>query len=102
MGNLYLEQGIFSKAEQCYIKCLEIRRKSSTDHLEIASCLQNLGILYRLNGHFTKSEELLLESYKFCKILTSEDSIEYADSLANLGNLYNEWGNYEQSKQFYK
>jgi tetratricopeptide (TPR) repeat protein len=82
LGNLYIEQEKYEKAEEYYLKAIE-----SGDN----DALNNLGILYRNQKKYEKAEKYYL------KAIESGDN----DALMNLGNLYNEQKKYEKAEEYY-
>jgi tetratricopeptide (TPR) repeat protein len=86
LGNLYDDIGDFSKAEECYLKSLDIRtRKLGEEHPHICNSLDNVGLMYHRKGDFSKAEECYLKSLD---IRTRKLGEEHPASWSTLVNLF--------------
>ncbi len=107
VGNIYIEkhqqevppiqhtpavQAELEQAAAFYEKALSIYRKHATsDFLQVAIALEDLGLLYLQLRHFAQAESLLLEAYEIYQ--QRERIPDYMDHIkASLTNLYTVWG----------
>lgn len=71
-------------------------------HPKVARSLNNLGMVYFLQGEFALAEPLLIRAIKIFEGTAGPDSHEVAGSLHNLAQLYVKQGKYAQAEPLYK
>jgi tetratricopeptide (TPR) repeat protein len=108
LASSYQQQGQYDRAETLFIKALKEFKKlvNNEDNYNVATCLDNLGLLYIDSGRYKKAESFLIESLEMRirllelnrSELTIDNLLEYANSLNNLGLLYNELCQYEKAE----
>jgi CHAT domain-containing protein/tetratricopeptide (TPR) repeat protein len=95
--------GDYKAAEPYYKQALEIRKKAlGEEHLDYASSLNNLGILYYEMGDYKAAEPYYKQSLEIYKKALGEEHPDYASSLNNLGILYRNMGDYKAAEPYYK
>lgn len=101
LGELYSEDGIFEKAEQCLLKSYEIRTILYGEYGSgIAESVNNLGNYYIDVGKLDVAEQYLLLFYKVCRDLYGEEHSHTATALNNLGALYSMMGAMGKAEQY--
>jgi CHAT domain-containing protein/Tfp pilus assembly protein PilF len=71
-------------------------------HLEVAKCLNLLGVLHILQGDLAGAEPLLQRGLKIREAALDKDHPDVASSLNNLANLYTEQGLYDRAEPLYE
>ncbi len=108
LSTIYQNQGRYDEAETILINNLELIKKLlpkdhlSNEHINVATILNNLAELYRVQKQYNKSEQLYIQSLKLTKSLLGEDHIFIATILNNLALLYKEHGQYSQAEHLYQ
>jgi non-specific serine/threonine protein kinase len=97
-GNLALEQGDFSRAEELYGDALGLRRKMG-DKVAIANSLSNLGVVARRKGEFQEAAQLNEEGLALLRELDNRDGI--ASVLNNLGYVVQQQGDYDRARELF-
>ncbi len=121
LAELYRDQGHYDEAEPLYLRSLSIyesiyekklgenyekqlgenyEKQLGENHLDVASCLNNLGLLYKFQGKYETAEELYLRSLSIREKQLGENHPDVALSLNNLGTLYDDQGKYDKSESF--
>lgn len=104
LGSLYVKMGEYTKAEEQFVKVLQILKvifgKPHPAPFSWTS-LHNLGVLYIHTGDYTKAEQYLLEASSMQKKLSSDRNPDYATTLSSLGLLYYTMGNYAKAETNY-
>ncbi|MBX7222898.1 MAG: CHAT domain-containing protein [Blastocatellia bacterium] len=103
LGELYMGQGDYAKAEPPYQRALTIREKGlKPDHSDVAESLNNLALLYHAKGDYAKAEPLFQRALAIDeKMLGAEHQFVAAD-LNNLAILYWSKGDYAASEPLYR
>jgi CHAT domain-containing protein/Tfp pilus assembly protein PilF len=97
------QQGRYADAEFLLKRSLAIREKIlGTDHPDVASSLNNLGLLYIRQGQYAQAEPLLKRSLTIDEKVVGPDHPDVATSLNNLAGLYDHQGQYAQAEPLYK
>jgi len=83
-----IEQAAYTKIEPMLLRALEISEKALGKTSKIATHLNNLAELYRIQGEYAKAETLYKKSLKIRKSLLVQDHPDIALTLHNLAALY--------------
>jgi CHAT domain-containing protein/tetratricopeptide (TPR) repeat protein len=90
------ESGRFEEARAACERQLDIRRRIlGSDHPEIATSLNDLGVLLKMQGKFDAAEPLLREALARHRRLRGDEHPEVVNSLNNLSCLLREQGDYQ-------
>lgn len=97
LANIYSDAGNHDKAEEFYLKSIEIKR--NTNSPKLSSSLNNLALLYIDIGKIDKAEPLLVESLQ----VAERHQNSYYKTLAyhRLGTIYLERKVYDKSKKYF-
>ena len=91
VGHWLTDLNFSQLAEEWLILVLDWRRAAlSPNHLDIMRSLNNLALLYRVQGRLTEAEPLLLETLRFFRAAQPVDYPNVARSLNNLAVLYSD------------
>ena len=78
-----------------YELSLKIRKNvSGKEHIETATCYNNIGLIYDDIGDYNKALEYIKESLNIRKKLLGEKHWATAASYNNIGSIYNNMGDY--------
>ena len=101
-GYFFYNSGYYSDATKYYLISLQIYKKVlDKNHPDYATCLNNLGVLYKTQGNYSAAEQYYLESLRILKEVLGENHPDYATSLNNLGGLYDTQGNFSAAEHYY-
>ncbi len=76
IGSVYDNNGDYTKALQCYERCLDIKTKiKGNDSMNVATTLNNIGLIYEIKKDYSKA----LEYYEQC--LDIETKIKWNNSI---------------------
>jgi tetratricopeptide (TPR) repeat protein len=93
----------YSKAEPLYQRSVAIREKAlGKDHPEVAVLLNNLALLYRIQGHYAEAEPLYQRSLVILEKALGKDHPNVANSLNNLAFLYYAQGHYAEAEPLFQ
>jgi tetratricopeptide (TPR) repeat protein len=96
------ENGRYQEAETLLKQALTIRQHLlKADHPDIASLLNDLGILYFNQGEYPRAKVFLEQALAMRQQVLGEESIEAAQTLYGLANLYRAWGSYLDAEPLY-
>jgi CHAT domain-containing protein/Tfp pilus assembly protein PilF len=99
LGLLYYRQGKYAKAEELYLRSLEVRQKAlGSNHPDVATSLSNLANLYHEQGLYVKAEPLFQQALAIREMTLGSDSQDVARSLADLAELYRTQGLYSKAE----
>ena len=102
LGKFYQGQGAYQLAEPWYKKCLDqAKARFGSEHLGVATSLNNLAGLYRDQGRYQEAEPLLQQALKMTKRLLGESHPDVATSLNNLAGLYKSQRRYQEAEPLY-
>ena len=101
IGNVYINMGLYDKAEPLLKEALNIREKTGANTLEEGKSLNSLGGLYLTNGEYDKVLPLLDKSLKIYDELSDKKNEDYALLLSNLAWYYYNMGNFDKSDSLY-
>jgi CHAT domain-containing protein/tetratricopeptide (TPR) repeat protein len=98
VGDLYA-QGKYKSALEAGLEALRMGQEiPGRDHLDYATSLDNLAILYWAMGDYARAEPLLIEERDVYKKALGVDHPSYAASLNNLATLYQATGDYARAE----
>ncbi len=98
LGTIYKNSGKPEKAEESYLKSLEINEALGRQQdMAIQYC--NLGIIYYTCGDLDKAEEFYLKSLEIYKALDRQEGM--AIQYCNLGIIYNIRGELDKAEDFH-
>ncbi|MBW4457617.1 MAG: tetratricopeptide repeat protein [Nostoc indistinguendum CM1-VF10] len=93
LGRFYAGQGIYDKAEDWYQQYLSVSQtRFGNEHIEVASSLNNLALLYCNLGRYSQAKPLFKRALNLSKRLLGEMHPYVATTLNNLALLYCEQG----------
>ncbi|MBE7383822.1 MAG: tetratricopeptide repeat protein [Leptolyngbya sp. SIO1E4] len=96
------QQGRYSEAEPLFLDALVIRREQLGDrHLDVATSLHNLAVLYHAQGRYSEAEPLHLEALAIVREQLGERHPHMATSLHRLASLYQAQGRYSEAEPLY-
>ena len=102
-GNYLRERGQYSEAEPLLVQAYMIHEQhSGTEHLDTASSLNNLALLYREQGKYEKAESLYRRVLAVYEQHWGAEHPDIAKSLSNLALLHERQGKYEQAASLYQ
>jgi len=102
-GSASYKSGKYEEAEKPLKRSLEICEKAlGPDHPDVATCLNNLALLYKSQGKYAKTEPLHKRSLKIWEKALGPDHPQVAISLNNLAALYKAQGRYSEVEPLYK
>ncbi len=103
LGVVYSGQGQYAKAETCYKKALNIRRKVlGEEHPDTASSYNNLGNVYDDQGQYAEAEQCHRKALGIRRKALGEEHPDTANSYNNLGVVYRSQGKYNQAEKCYR
>jgi CHAT domain-containing protein/Tfp pilus assembly protein PilF len=84
-------------------RALAIREKILGNiHRDVATSLNNLGLLYKEQGNYQKAEPLYQRALAINEKLLGQEHLGVTPSLSNLATLYQNQGKYQQAETLYK
>lgn len=101
LGALFYQMGRYEQAESIYKKVLELDRKHFGDHIESATTLYYMAILYRDMLKLNVSEEYFKQALEIQKTQLGPTHPEYIKSLIGLGDTYLKAGKLKESIALY-
>ena len=102
LAGLYVDQGIYYKAEPLYLKALSIReKKSGPEHPDTAIVMNNLALLYQDKGLYEKAEKMLLKVLDIDEKTYGKNNIKTSITLNNLAFLYRDQGIYKKAENLF-
>ncbi|CUR34002.1 Tetratricopeptide TPR_2 (fragment) [Planktothrix tepida PCC 9214] len=94
------QQGLFTKAITLAKQALQLAMQI-LDNTHIANCLNNLAVLYELQGHYSEAESLYQQALEIRLRLFKGDHPDVATSLNNLAHLYQSQGRLNEAEPLY-
>jgi eukaryotic-like serine/threonine-protein kinase len=103
MGNVYLNLGLFKKAEFLFERSLKLREANlGPDDLDVAAALNNLALLYKNQGRYDLAEPLYRRALAMRERSFGPDHADVATSLNNLASLFQYQGDYASAESLYR
>lgn len=100
LGTVYKEAGLYTEAEECYRRAIEIAgRAVGPNHRGTATLLNNLAMLRAERGDFTEAERLLLQSGDVKAKTIGQSGPSHALTLNNLAGIYARTGAYASARR---
>jgi len=97
LGTIYKNSGKLDKAEESYLKSLEINETLGRQQ-DVAFANGNLGIIHYTRGEYDKAEEFYLESLEINEALDRQEDM--AIQYCNLGVIYKKRGELNRAEEF--
>jgi len=97
IGNVYLDQGQYLKALDCYFLALK-KNEETGNKLGMAYELGNIGVVYDMQGDYNKALDYDLKGLKLDE--ETGDQKEIITSNGNIGILYAEKGDYVHALEY--
>jgi CHAT domain-containing protein/Tfp pilus assembly protein PilF len=92
--------GKYADAQNKLERALELREKAfGPDHSDVASCLNTLGAIVRLQGEYKKAEQLYLRALEIKQKVLGAEHRDVGAVLNNLAILYNRWAQYDRAEE---
>jgi CHAT domain-containing protein len=88
LGNYYYFNKKYDSAMACYSRAMEITSKKKNNQEEMASYIQNIGIIHLELSEYTKAENCFLESLGIKEEIYSPNSFSLGRLYLNLGRFY--------------
>jgi tetratricopeptide (TPR) repeat protein len=98
LGTIYKNSGKLDKAEESYMKSLEINETLGRQQ-DVAFANGNLGIIHYMREEYDKAEEFYLESLEINEALDRQEDM--AIQYCNLGIIYKKRGELNRAEEFY-
>ncbi|SMB84416.1 tetratricopeptide repeat protein [Deinococcus hopiensis] len=96
LGNIYGVQGQYSAAAE-YLQCAAALSRTAGDHVCLASCLNNLGIIANELGDYSNALEFFLEA--LTAYAPADEHIP--STLNNIASLYRQMGQQEHALEYH-
>ena len=101
-GNIQYYLGEYKKAQEYYLKALEIRKKVlGTNHPDTTATYNNLAGLYELKGKYEKALEYYLKALEIREKVLGTEHPDTATTYNNLARHYWSKGKYEKALEYY-
>jgi len=95
------KNGGHKESVELILHACEIRKKGlGPNHIDVAYCLNNVGVSYSFLGNPKKSVEALLQALEIRRKILGNENLEVATTLNNLGNSYGRLGDNEKSIEY--
>ena len=101
LGEIYLKKGAYRKAEDFYLKAIEIFNTLRKKYPNIAMSYNGLANIHSLNGEFNKAEEFYDKALKIQEKILGKVDPEIAKTYNYLANYYKVKDEYETSELLY-
>jgi tetratricopeptide (TPR) repeat protein len=103
LGNLYVDQGKLSEAEQMYEWALRGQEEAfGPTHMPTLQTVNNLGILYYNQGKLGQAEQMYKRALQGKEETFGPHHTSTLDTVNNLGNLYRNQGKLAEAGQMYE
>jgi tetratricopeptide (TPR) repeat protein/MinD-like ATPase involved in chromosome partitioning or flagellar assembly len=101
LARFYESQGLYALAETWYQQCLLIvKARLGEEHLNVATCLNNLAALYYSMGKYSEAEPLYKQAVELNKHFLGNNNPDVATCLNNLAALYYSMGRCAEAESF--
>ncbi len=102
-GTKLYQAGKYGEAAETFQKALDVATKTfGPDDPRVATCLNNLALLYQDQGRHSEAEPLYKRSLEIRELRLGKDHPDVAASLNNLALLYDAQGRYSEAEPLYK
>ena len=101
-GVMAQEQARYAEAEELYLAALKEAESFGEQDTRLATSLNNLAELYRLQGKYIEAEPLHQRSLAIMEKALGPEHPDVAVSLNNLGLLYKAQGKYAEAEPLYQ
>jgi len=101
IGQVYLNMGMYNKADSLIKKGLAIREKYDKTGTDIENSLNSLSNVYLFKGEYSKAAALLKRAVSLHESLSQKDDSAYTSTLSNLAWTYYATGKYLKSDSTY-
>ncbi|MEH2370585.1 tetratricopeptide repeat protein [Nostoc sp.] len=99
----YQGQGLYQQAEPWLQRCVELtQNRLGSEHIHVATSLNNLAALYETTGRYREAEPLLEKALALRKRLLGEEHNDVATSLSYLALIYEYTGRYSEAEPLYQ
>jgi tetratricopeptide (TPR) repeat protein/CHAT domain-containing protein len=99
----YYRHARYGEAEAVLAQVLNQRQKvQGLDHPEVATALNNLGLVHKVQGRFGKAETLYRQALAIREKALGPNHPEVAASLNNLGELYRAQGRHDDAEPLFR
>ncbi len=96
------EQARYAEAEELYLAALEEAEKFGEQDPRLATVLNNLAALYRLQGKYTAAEPLHRRALAIWEHTLGPEHPDVATRLHNLASFYDAQGKYAEAEPLYQ
>jgi len=97
------QEGKFDEAIELAEQSLHLAIKIwGNENINLATTLNNLGLIYQIKGYYIETEKLFREALKIRENLLGNNHPDVAQILNNLAELYHDVGNYAEAEFFYR
>ena len=100
-GDLFIEKGNFSKAEEKYLECFEYVKEGKLDRY-LPDCYKHLGDLYLKIGNLQKAEEFIFKSFDNQQRIFGENHIETVNFYTTIARFYDRIGKSSEAEEFFR
>ena len=101
--NQLIEQGKYQEAIPIAERAVEVaKRLRGLEHPDMATSLDNLGLLYQVMEEYAKAEPVYQEALRIRQKVLGKENSDTAQSLNNLAWLYRDMGDYAKAEPLYK
>ncbi len=102
LAKTHVELGQYEEAEKLYLNVKALRKEVlGENHLDYATALDNLAVLYQLMGKYAQAEPLLQTSLAIRERQTDALHPDYAHTIEQLALLYEQLGIFNKSEKYY-
>ena len=101
IGQVYLNMGMYNKADSLIKKGLAIREKFDKTGTDIENSLNSLSNVYLFKGEYSKAAAVLKRAVSLHESLSQKDDSAYTSTLSNLAWSYYATGKYLKSDSTY-
>ncbi len=102
LANVYLQLGRFDDAAPLYKSSIRIRREAGGQELELAKCLNGLGIVRWNRGDYEAAEATYLETLALREQALGPRHPDVATSLDNLAIVYKDQLRFDEAEPLYR
>jgi len=101
IGEVYMNLGLYRKAEAMLNKGLGLRREKLGDRsVDVGESLHDVGDLYRREGKYAEAEKVFQQALDISEKMLGQDHPQTAQVLHSLGILYDTQGKFDRAESF--